>query len=71
MGGGYVMTENDDYAKIRRNLEYLREDMRKMPQYLKGPFRLLHDCVLELDEIVSRLDAANGDSKNLDRWLRP
>jgi hypothetical protein len=65
-----MATEND-YAKIRRNLEYLREDMRNMPQYLKGPFRLLHDCVLELDEIVSRLDGAKGESKNLDKWLRP
>ncbi len=65
-----MATQNDDYAKIRRDLDYLEEDIKTMPQGLKGTYRLVHDCLAELTEIVSRLDGAKG-SKNLDRWLRP
>lgn len=50
--------ESDDFRKIRRDLAYLEEDIKVMPQYLKGPFRLVHDCIDELAKANTK--GANG-----------
>lgn len=54
--------ESEFFAGIRRKLAYLEDDIKVMPQALKEPHRLQHDCIAELTEIVRRLAEENKES---------
>jgi len=46
--------EGENLTGIRRRLAYLEDDIKVMPQALKEPFRLIHDCLAELVEATSK-----------------
>lgn len=56
--------ESEYFTGIRRKLAYLEDDIKAMPQGFKEPHRLLHDCIAELTEIVSRLAEADDNQSD-------